>query len=356
MLKVLVTGSGSRYEALAGGALEGEDKFKEFLIALGTALAQRKHQIIILSDNDYHADPHVLSGYAQQSAKDGFKTPSVRISYGSVTDPENRSNGLKFAGFRKRYPSLGVEDFNADGEYPFNRVRIVRDLDVVIVIGGEKGAKEIAEIAIALRKSVIPISSFGGVAERIWELQRRDFERVLGEVEPLTEYFGRTSEDRMNKIVTICERMANAQMRSRIITPRALVYVEFVCLAIWFTVLFAVSNADVGIPVMILTMSTVGIVLRSLLKLMPARSSPLELETFTIEIGLGVGVAVIYYLLFLVGGSSISRDLQTALKDNHARVSVGVMVSLLSVAVSFLLEDSIEQVSKKLKATATITG
>ena len=77
MLRVLVTGSGSRYEIDQGGNIVSGDKFVELCEALGKVLASRQHQIFLLSDNNHHADPHLLRGYAGQAQAKTIQVPPI---------------------------------------------------------------------------------------------------------------------------------------------------------------------------------------------------------------------------------------------------------------------------------------
>src|SRR5882757_231742 len=140
MLRVLVTGSGSRYEIDQGGNIVSGDKFVELCEALGKVLASRQHQIFLLSDNNHHADPHLLRGYAGQAQAKTIQVPPIRVSFGDSNDPENQP-ALKFRESREQLPHVVMEDVDVMGNYPFNRVSIVRDVDVVIAIGGQKGVK-----------------------------------------------------------------------------------------------------------------------------------------------------------------------------------------------------------------------
>jgi hypothetical protein len=92
---------------------------------LGYAIASRQHQVFLLSDDDRHADPHVFRGYATQAQQQRTQVPPIRLSYGDSSDPENRS-ATKFRTYRERFPDVVVEDVDVSGNYPFNRVSIVR--------------------------------------------------------------------------------------------------------------------------------------------------------------------------------------------------------------------------------------
>jgi predicted nucleotide-binding protein len=213
MLRVLITGSGSRYEVDHTGAICSGDKFIELCETLGKVLALRQHQVFLLSDDDRHADPHVFRGYATQAQQQRTQAPPIRLSYGDPSDPENRST-IKFRTYREQFPDVVVEDVDVSGNYPYNRVSIVRDVDVVIAIGGEEGVRQFVEIAEALDKPLIPIAAFGGVAEHAWTRRELAFRTVFRiKTEPLTKYFGDTSMERVAGIADAAEEMVRTARR-----------------------------------------------------------------------------------------------------------------------------------------------
>ena len=99
----------------------GGDKFIELCEMLGRVLATRQHQVFLLSDNDQHADTHLLRGYATYAR--GTATPPIRVSFGDSSDPENQV-ALKFREARAKMPHVVFEDVDILGNYPFNRVEL----------------------------------------------------------------------------------------------------------------------------------------------------------------------------------------------------------------------------------------
>jgi hypothetical protein len=105
--------------------------------------------------------------------------PPILVTRGSSLDPEN-SNAAKFIAQRS-LANVAFKDLDTEGEYPFNRVGIVDAIDVLIVIGGQDGAKQLVEIAYALKKTLVPVSSFGGVADHAWNRLEMLIESVVGQ-------------------------------------------------------------------------------------------------------------------------------------------------------------------------------
>ena len=87
-----------------------------------------------------------------------------------------------------------------------------RNVDVVVVVGGEAGAKGIAEIAQALEKIIIPMPAFGGLSEPLWDKLRGLIERDRPSgTDALTDYFGHVSKTRATEVVKITEDVQKAR-------------------------------------------------------------------------------------------------------------------------------------------------
>jgi predicted acylesterase/phospholipase RssA len=205
MLRVMVTGSGARHEINNRGQITSEDIFPKFCESLGGAIARAGHQLVVLSDNPRHADTSVLNGYlgVAQGEPD---PPAILVTRGSTFDPENQ-NAMKFKS-QRALTAVEFKDLESKGEYPFNRVGIVQQLDIVVIIGGADGAKQFVEIAYALKKTLVPVACFGGVAEKVWDrLESLVDNKVGNRKDVLTDYFSRVSHSRSDAIVAIAEEL-----------------------------------------------------------------------------------------------------------------------------------------------------
>jgi nucleoside phosphorylase len=170
---------------------------------LGGALARRRWQLLLLSDAEKHADPHVLRGYCAEAAKVGLKgLPPVLLSFGSSNDPENQS-AKKFENLRNQYSQLTFEDFKTVSDYPFNRVSAVRRVDAVVALGGDKGVQQLIEIADALGVPLVPIEAFGGVAERAYWQSRRNLDPLGKLTGCLTAYYAHVAPARGDDTLTV---------------------------------------------------------------------------------------------------------------------------------------------------------
>jgi len=130
------------------------------------------------------------------------------VSYGSSTDPENQ-DALKFSKLRDKHPAVTLRDVDIRGEYPFNRVAIVRQVDVVIALGGAEGARQLMEIADALDVPIVPFAAYGEVAKQVFDRRRLLLEQAGVDVSCLTRNTGDASIGRAREIVRVAETLVS---------------------------------------------------------------------------------------------------------------------------------------------------
>jgi nucleoside phosphorylase len=206
-MKILVTGSCQRGNTAS---------FQQLCRDLGQQLAQQGHQIVLLSDDPRHADPCLAEGYLKVAARPSAPVlPPILVSYGTLEDPENKK-GLKFRGLRKPANPNQFSDFNAQAQYPFNRVAVVRQVDAVVAIGGAEGAKQLIEIADALDIPMVPCAVFGGVAERLFE-QRQLLLTQLGNIDLncLSNNYAGSPDQRAAQMVSAAEAFVRTRSQAR---------------------------------------------------------------------------------------------------------------------------------------------
>lgn len=208
-MRILVAGSSERQYTPTPDGL-GQNHFHAACQLLGGALAEHGHQIVLLSDSDFHADRFVLAGYVAAAELGKKAVPKARVSYGSQLDPENSTSTSRKFNDQRSSDYVQFEDFNAEGDYPFNRVAILRDVDVFVAIGGSEGVKGLSEIAYAINVPIVPIPSFGGTAEQIYLRERRFLSEIVGagDIAKLTVPFMSFSTEEAEIVVTAVEKLS----------------------------------------------------------------------------------------------------------------------------------------------------
>lgn len=189
-----------------------------------------------------------------------------------------------------------------------------------------------------------------------WITLKEKYRTILGDeiLKAIDRHYKYNFDRRGDDVVKIIETVVRLDRKKKTVILPFLLLTEALALASGFALIIMGRNyAQIAIPALILVMATFGIVLRFLVKLFldPDQQVP-SIESFSIELGLGVGLGVIYYFLFCIGGSSIAGDLDEAMKRGPFE-PVAIVISILTIGVSFLLEDSLERARKKLSGAIT---
>ena len=360
MLKFLVSGSGS--DKYRNGDPGYEQKFRTICERLGEVLATRGHQLFLVSEEDSYADIHALRGYAnvaKKNSKQKKRLPPIRVATRigkNLQDPElDVPLGKKFKDHRQE---VAIEDFHNPGAWPFNRVSIITQVDILLVVGGAEGARDFVVIASLLEKPIVPVNAFGGIAENAWERLEVSFRKNLKDkVKPLTDPYDDVSKERAESIIDIAETVIRIDRKEDCVSHITLLGAEGFALLLWLLVVLTGDHyVSIAMPILIIAMATFGIVLRSLVRLLKRPDEMLQRRVFFVELGLAVGVGVIYYIFFQLSGSSIAQKNLSEALAGGSFIAVALVVSLITVGTSFLLEESIERLSKQLSRTVSLDG
>lgn len=169
-MKVLVVGS------LTGLSSDSHESFRIACRALGRSLCKRGHSLIVCSNHPNHADNYVLAGFIETKPASS-STQSITVSFGDPADDENNPDKFRTEKEIATLKKLKWIEVDTSGEYPFNRIGVVKTADAIIIIGGQEGTKYMASTAYALEKTLVPLYWWGGGV--IWSRLEAAFKREL---------------------------------------------------------------------------------------------------------------------------------------------------------------------------------
>ncbi len=175
----------ARENAVVGGRAGGYGKMKILIIGslyfcvdvnlkdrviaacreLGTEIARKGHTIIVGSDNAKTVDLYVVQG-----ANLVPKKQKLIVHLPERDDAGENRRIAPFSHQRAEFPNITEISYRASkGPWSVGRTYAIREADVVIVIGGARGAAQVGYSASALNKPVLAIPYFGGSAVEIWD-------------------------------------------------------------------------------------------------------------------------------------------------------------------------------------------
>ena len=155
---------------------------------IGRRLAEKGHTVVVGSDEENSADYHVVQGFLAAFEARDAPEPRIRLIQGIEGEgglyPEARASerhGRLFQGIPSRLS--GARPRAAE------KILALNEADALIALGGLEATYVAGIAALAARKPVIPIASFGGAALQLWRAlpllrevgDRRDLDRLADE-------------------------------------------------------------------------------------------------------------------------------------------------------------------------------
>lgn len=152
--------------------LRNSERAKEFGIILGKQLADAGCHILVYTCDPQFLEWYIVKGFA---TSDNAKPGSIHVRY-----PSTNESAVNFSE-RESHPELFqlIPDTNINWESSF--YKSLRDVSGIILIGGGQSTFITGHIALAYDIPLAPFASFGGSAEKIWEVFSNQSELVKEE-------------------------------------------------------------------------------------------------------------------------------------------------------------------------------
>jgi hypothetical protein len=183
----------------------GELKCAEFVRALGAEIADEGHQLLNGCRNEL--DCLVATAAFERLREKGLDPHTFITSYVGDASPAH-SVGTVLASRCPNWETLASPGL----EVP----ETIQQTDVVIVVGGTHGTECAVNWARIAHKPIVPVSTFGGSAERIYDRELREFEEKYADRVDRAEY------ELLNQISLDLKKLAKdtVSVAARAVTPR----------------------------------------------------------------------------------------------------------------------------------------
>ncbi len=166
-MKIAVFGSWSDEDADRRWGFSGSrDKFDTACKEVGRGLAQDGHKIIVESEDQSVADPHVVEGYIEVASSTSSRDLQVELFYPRGKPPfesHSRSHPNLFT-----YHAQPVREAQHQ-QWSNSHLVSIKHSDSVLTIGDKQGTYLAGSAAIVANKPLVPIASFGGASARLVE-------------------------------------------------------------------------------------------------------------------------------------------------------------------------------------------
>jgi hypothetical protein len=305
--------------------------FEEACKALGTSLAHRGTSFLLCSDSNLTADPHVLEGARSVVTRQSLDVIFYRPSEEAPLQPLPHAQNLRVVVRR------------CQGGWRVTHLTAIHDSDAVIALGGRSlGTQTAIYAAELLQKPVILVPCFGGATKEAWAYFRHFYGPEEESV--FSQDWGPNSKTFAEQFVTTAFKLAKRNPFRRIRRAAFAWYLLFVlgALACWCTLFFAgvaLRIGTVSLIFLLMSASTLGTVLRGILRTLGAMKSEWRTTHPLLEGLAGIILAFALFVLceaanFVLTGKAVKIDTIEELQR------VGFSVSLLSFLSALFLEDA----------------
>jgi len=328
-MKVLIVGS-LHFE-------DAEAKRDAFITAcrdLGRALARAGLELVVGSESPNTADKYVVEG--------AIEVPGSRKIV--VLRPEGKEAPF----LKEREANQGrIEFIYQLMKGPWTSVRVPQVLaaDVVIVIGGGRGAAQIGDVAPALGRPVLAIPSFGGAANDLWQTLEPFYKQLGSLQQKLGNLRVAWQPDNADLVIQILRESLRLRVFRRegdSMTPQ----IGFVATVLFLLGMWVWVFASPPSPKVIAFFSLLGISaflgtgLRNALGLLSDPTRRLSLNNMLSEVIAGLLLAFSLAVIYLIGAFTITGKFEfissTAKTEDFQRIALAMTV--LGLTGGWLIE------------------
>jgi hypothetical protein len=321
-----------------------DPNFKEAFIKvcrdLGQKLSEDKHSLMIGSYRQDTVGPHVAEG-----ASTTTKKTLIIESYRPEGEKAPNINNIKF-----------ISRINEEGPWSIALLPALDVADAVILIGGGDNTRSIGFAARALRKTLLAIPLFEGAARDIWRLSQSGYTQAGVSEADLVAFQDSWRDDSADAVARVVKQLAKKNPFRSNAALYLLTIFTVALLTLWGVVFLGLFHqaANMTLLLLLAISAMLGTASRIYYQLSMGKVVELTSRDMLIETGSGLLLALIFDLLYIVGGSAY--DVQPMLKEEvYAPSIAAVFVSLVGIAAAFLLDWGIvkRRLGERLSSTTS---
>lgn len=144
---------------------ESRDVFNSACEAIGRALADKGHTLIVESEDQDVADPHVVKGYVERALPGTHAELKIELAW-----PRGRTRPFEANAKNRpelfKYHQLPAPTWERQ-RWSNSHLVSLKLADAILTIGGKQGTYLAGSAAIVANKPLVPIASFGGASARL---------------------------------------------------------------------------------------------------------------------------------------------------------------------------------------------
>ncbi|BFM07732.1 hypothetical protein [Halioxenophilus aromaticivorans] len=331
--------------AVLGSIETGSEKVEEFKSAckdIGNELSKRGYKVIVCSENQHTADPHIV---------DGINNDNNNRTKVEIIRSEEENNTAPFYEKREEFENIEFTFSRCAGGWKTTHLKAIINSDILLTIGGKDSVWVAANSARLLNKPVISIPCFDGTSRKIWEKLNDEYRRtgidegVLGQIR---EPWGNGSEDSLEKLIASVFKSNKAELAS----SKIITYLTTFCLSLIFIVgwviLFSIENLAPGrisVMTMVVICSMMGVMLRGITSDRYSHNWNEFWARLIPDAIKGVLIGFVLALVHLFSELTINGSISD-LSDKSSFIRISLSISLIAILAGFALDKSLDKIEK----------
>ncbi len=209
-MRIAVFGSSSTSNEIGDGIIEPR-ALKDFCLELGSVLADFPHALLVGSENPRTADRLIVNGLLASR-----RGRAARIW---VYHRTQRSSSAPFSEDARRSNDMFLFIPLAERQLSPSHLRMLRDADLAIVIGGGSSAYAAGMAASLMGVRLIPVATFGGAGRLLWQQLSDQFNSPIVKL-PLRYTWDRLAGD-PDRVIEVIRQEITALPRLMIVHGRS---------------------------------------------------------------------------------------------------------------------------------------
>jgi Predicted nucleotide-binding protein containing TIR-like domain len=209
-MKIAIFGS-SRTSSEVGDGIKDPRAIEDFCLKLGSVLGDFPHALLVESDSPRTADRVVVDGLLAARAA---REPRIWVYHRTQRSPDP-----PFAEEASRSGDVFLSIPLPEARLSPSHLRILRDADLAIVIGGGSNAYAAGLAASLMNVRLIPVATFGGAGRLLWQQLSDQFRSPIVKL-PLRHTWDRLAGD-PRAVIEVIRREITALPRLMIVHGRS---------------------------------------------------------------------------------------------------------------------------------------
>ncbi|MGR7922959.1 hypothetical protein ACU6RQ_17975 [Zobellella denitrificans] len=317
-------------------------KFVNACKQIGAELSKNGHDIIVCSEKEDTADPHIVSGV---NSNDSHKTKV------EVIRSEEENDSAPFHSNKDEFSNIEFTFSRCSGGWKTTHLKAIINCDLLLTIGGRDSVWVATNSAKMLNKPVVSIPCFDGTSRRSWD-KLVDSYRCSGisdcDLGHIRESWSDASCASLLVLVESLYKGSKPQSQTSIFFTNLSQLALSLMLIVSWVALFSIDNllpGRVSVMTMVVICSVMGVMLRGVTSERYSHSLHGFWTSLSVDSIKGILIGFVLALVHLFSELTINGTVSD-LSDNGAFIRISLSISIIAILSGFALDKSLNKVTE----------